>query len=248
MGDTFNRGGQPYEMGSNLTAVDLGLFSNSTLIPDRIFGGELYTCAILSAPAPISLSLGVKCWGFNDLGQLGLGDTESRGDGPGEMGDALPFVELGTGLDVVELTVGGRHACAFLKNGTDAGASACLKCWGWNRFGQLGLNDTTNRGDAAGQMGDALPCVDLAMDDSASAHFSAGFAHTCAGISVGSVPVLKCWGWNDYGQVRMLCACLRLCSVCRMSIIRVVTERAAFGHSSSSSPAIIACRCFRYSS
>jgi hypothetical protein len=37
----------------------------------------------------------LKCWGLNDHGQLGLGDTEVRGDGPGEMGDALPAVELG---------------------------------------------------------------------------------------------------------------------------------------------------------
>ena len=27
-----------------------------------------------------------KCWGYNNYGQLGLGDTYKRGDGPGEMG------------------------------------------------------------------------------------------------------------------------------------------------------------------
>ena len=31
----------------------------------------------------------VKCWGRNDDGQLGLGDTDDRGDEPGEMVSTL---------------------------------------------------------------------------------------------------------------------------------------------------------------
>lgn len=34
------------------------------------------------------------------MGALGLGDTQDRGDDPGEMGDALPAVSLGTGVTV----------------------------------------------------------------------------------------------------------------------------------------------------
>ncbi len=34
------------------------------------------------------------------MGALGLGDTQDRGDDPGEMGDALPAVGLGAGVTV----------------------------------------------------------------------------------------------------------------------------------------------------
>ena len=39
----------------------------------------------------------LKCWGANGSGRLGIGDTDNRGDDPNEMGDNLPFVNLGTG-------------------------------------------------------------------------------------------------------------------------------------------------------
>jgi len=40
--------------------------------------------------------LSPKCWGRNDLGQLDLGHQQDRGDGPDEMGDNLPPVDLGS--------------------------------------------------------------------------------------------------------------------------------------------------------
>ena len=45
----------------------------------------------------------LKCWGYNNGGQLGAGDTNDRGDNAGEMGDALPTLNLGfegTGLRI----------------------------------------------------------------------------------------------------------------------------------------------------
>ena len=134
-------------MGDALPAVDLGEGVKAL----RVEAGISHTCAITSG--------GVKCWGGADGGRLGLGDTESRSDQPGEMGDALPFVDLGTGLQATALRLGAMHTCAIL-------GAAGVKCWGDNYSGQLGLGDTKNRGDQPGEMGDALLPVSLETPDS----------------------------------------------------------------------------------
>jgi MYXO-CTERM domain-containing protein len=60
-----------------------------------------------------------------------------------------------TAVTIVAIaTADGYHTCAKLDD-------ASLKCWGWNGIGQLGLGDTLDRGDEPGEMGDALPPVDL---------------------------------------------------------------------------------------
>jgi cysteine-rich repeat protein len=143
LGDMKDRGSDLQHMGAALPFVDVGLGKKAIALA----AGDLHTCALLADGA-------VKCWGRNSMGQLGLGDTEDRGDQVGEMGDALPAVDLGTGKRAVAITAGDEHTCALLADGS-------LKCWGANSFGQLGLGDTVNRGDEPGEMGDALPAVPL---------------------------------------------------------------------------------------
>lgn len=75
LGDNVARGDQPDEMGPNLPTVDLGVGQ----VAARLVAGGNHTCALLAGGA-------VKCWGDNNFGQLGLGDTQQRGDQPGEMG------------------------------------------------------------------------------------------------------------------------------------------------------------------
>jgi len=127
----------------------------------------------------------VKCWGANDAGALGLGDTEHRGDEPGEMGDALPYVDLGADARVVDLDTYQGTTCAVLDDGR-------LKCWGYNGDWELGLGDTEARGDEPGEMGDALPAVDLGTGRRAIG-VSVGERHACAVLEGGK---LKCWGRN----------------------------------------------------
>jgi hypothetical protein len=59
--------------------------------------------------------------GYNGDGELGLDDTDSRGDGPDEMGDQLPGVFLG--LTASAISCGRDHTCALLSDGQ-------MKCWG----------------------------------------------------------------------------------------------------------------------
>jgi alpha-tubulin suppressor-like RCC1 family protein len=108
---------------------------------------DCHTCALLDNGS-------VKCWGRNSFGQLGLGDTNHRGNGAGQMGDNLLVVGLGNGRTATSIRAGGFHTCALLDNGS-------VKCWGRNSFGQLGLGDTNHRGNGAGEMGDNLPVVNV---------------------------------------------------------------------------------------
>ena len=75
------------------------------------------------------------------------------GDRVDDMGDNIPFVDLGT-FNVTQICAGDRHTCALSEIGT-------IKCWGRNDEGQLGYEDKTNRGRAANDMGDNLKTVDL---------------------------------------------------------------------------------------
>ena len=96
----------------------------------------------------------VKCWGANASGQLGLGDTNNRGDNSSKMGNNLPSVDLGSGIKAKAIATGDNQTCAILDD-------ASIKCWGSNTAGQLGLGDTNNRGDNSSEMGGNLPVISL---------------------------------------------------------------------------------------
>ena len=179
LGDVTQRGDDPNEMGTNLGAVSLGTGRTALALAS----GGYHVCAILDTRQ-------VKCWGYNTHGELGLGDTNPRGDVAGEMGDALPVVNLGSGRTAKAITGGFYHTCAILDNGQ-------VKCWGYNWAGQLGLGDTTTRGRLASEMGDALPAVSLGTGRTAT-QIAAGETHTCALLDNAQV---KCWGRNLEGQL-----------------------------------------------
>ena len=161
------------------SAISLGLGRSARAIAT----GTSHSCALLD-------NMTVKCWGYGAVGAIGSGSTASRGDGAGEMGDALSAVDLGSGRTATMIAVGSNHSCVLLDN-------AVVKCWGRSNSGQLGYNDTATRGDGAGEMGNALPAISFAAGRTATA-IAAGANHTCALLDNARV---VCWGDNAYGQL-----------------------------------------------
>ncbi len=184
-GDTNNRGDEPGEMGDKLQAIDLGTGGNIASIGGN---GVEHVCALTTYGR-------VKCWGSNWHGRLGLGDKsdemteKNRGDSPNEMGNNLPYVDLGMNVNVEQLAVGAADACVLLPGGT-------VKCWGHGFNGTLASGNKLDRGDEPGEMGGALPAVDIGMGLTASSVESGGGA-TCAIVAPDGK--LKCWGWGWQG-------------------------------------------------
>lgn len=179
-------------------SVQGGSVSNVLLGADRtavdIFGSigtssEAYTfCAKMDNPS-------VKCWGLNNKGQLGLGDTDNRGDTAESMGDNLAILNLGP-YTVLKVVFGDWHACAIL-------ASGQVKCWGSNQYGQLGtpVTSNVNFGDQAGEMGTQLPFVYFGPNASEVVDIAAGGYTTCVIFKNNS---LACWGFNGQNEGGML--------------------------------------------
>jgi RHS repeat-associated protein len=123
-----------------------------------------HACVVTAAGA-------VKCWGYNEFGQLGNGMTAVTQNVP------VDVVGLTTPVSVVE--AGFTHTCVI----TDTGG---VKCWGHNANGQLG-DGTTNA---------SLSPVDVVGLSSSAIALALGNGHTCALLSDGEV---KCWGDNPFG-------------------------------------------------
>ena len=93
-------------------------------------------------------------------------------------------VEVPGLADVVALAAGEFHTCAL----TGSGA---VWCWGGNDDGQLGNGTYTGGSTPVAASGLASGAVGIA----------AGFRHTCALVAVGAGVELRCWGWNQDGQL-----------------------------------------------
>ena len=133
-----------YETSSGFTTSSSSSSSSSASIT-AIAAGSEHSCAILD-------NASVKCWGYNGAGQLGIENYTNMGNTSGSMA-ALRSINLGTGRTATAIDVGGYHSCALLDN-------ASVKCWGFNGYGQLGIDNTTHMGDDTGEMA-ALPSIDL---------------------------------------------------------------------------------------
>jgi len=189
------------------------LLSNITL--KRLVSGRQHLCGITNNDT-------VVCWGWNDLGQLGLTDTTAR---------YIPTVVTTAGTGIKQLAAGYGHTCVARTNET--------LCWGDNSKGQLGDGTTTSSSNpvtvsalsgvteltlgkehscavlatnasycwGSRQAGQTAQTVDAAILDKTPVviaslttkhSISAGDFHTC---SIGEGGAVKCWGNNELGQL-----------------------------------------------
>jgi alpha-tubulin suppressor-like RCC1 family protein len=153
-----------HTMNDSHTPVDVqGLTSGVVAVA----AGLDHSCALLTAG-------GVKCWGHNNMGQLGNGTTTDS-DAPVDVQN-LPG-------PIAAVTAAYNDTCAVNTAGD-------LLCWGDDSFGQL-----ANGQSSAG--GYPTPNGVLSLG-SGTAAASPGGGHTCALTSAGG---LKCWGNNLHGQL-----------------------------------------------
>ncbi len=173
------------------TDADIGRSPGSVAVaPDVTLGalarsvalGTGFSCA-LREPGD------VVCWGYRANGRLGDGLDDSAqdiGDAPGETADSLgPLAIPGV---VVDIAVGGSHACALSDGGQ-------IFCWGMGGSGRLGYGNTADVGVTnTPAMADAVP-LPLEFEP---VQIAAGAGHTCA---LGSSGDVRCWGDGAHGML-----------------------------------------------
>ena len=114
---------------------------------------------------------GVKCWGSNDGGQMGIGDAGAQ---------SVPVDVIGLSGEAVGVAVGGSHSCAVMRSGD-------VMCWGANYSGEIGDGTHIDR---------KHPALVLGLPGGATA-VAAGGGHTCAVVPAG----VMCWGANNNTQM-----------------------------------------------
>merc|ERR1719334_3048481 len=164
--------------------VDLG----TDFIPIDIEAGQDHVCAL-------SEDKSIKCWGRNTDGQLGIGCEWNE-----QFGDDLPVLELPSDFVPQQMGLGGYHSCIVGTNhSNDTIGTEGMICFGYNFDGQLGYEDTTNRGDCNGTYEDIsnLSIIDLGSGFEIAQIQIVG-VHGCV---LSTSDELKCFGQNDYGQL-----------------------------------------------
>ncbi|MFA4973685.1 MAG: biotin transporter BioY [bacterium] len=146
--------------------VDVTVVSSGAL-QTIVAGNFAHTCGLLTTG-------GVKCWGYNELGQLGNGTTSNSIS-------AMDVSGLSSG--VLDIDAGSNFTCALLVTGA-------VKCWGDNSYGQLGNGSTGGY--------ETTPVDVVGLSSGVSSIDVGSSSHACAVMTAGTV---KCWGRNLEGAL-----------------------------------------------
>lgn len=162
------------QIGDDETPADAG----DVMLPGpaaQLTTGDTHNCVLTDAGDVI-------CWGGNNSGQLGYGNTNPIGD------DEFPSTldPVSVGAVNLQVAAGGSQSCSL-------GMAGTARCWGDAFSGQLGYGNTNAIGD------NELPSVAGSVPVGAAlTELCAGIGHTCAVLSNGDV---KCWGTAFSGQL-----------------------------------------------
>ena len=119
---------------------DLEMYETSSS-PDDIVDlqmGQDHACAL-------SRQGFVKCWGYNDVGQLGYGNHINRispWNGGMAHGDKHPMLYFGQNRTVTQMDIGYERSCALLDDGS-------ISCWG--RYSEYMFTNTNGIGSSGYQ-------------------------------------------------------------------------------------------------
>jgi alpha-tubulin suppressor-like RCC1 family protein len=190
------------QLGDGTVTSTLEPVQEMTLATDwaSVSSGLHYTCAT-------KVDGRLFCWGVNEVGQLGRGNTEPSLVPVQEQTGATNWAQIAAGMQHTcatrmdgslycwglgangrvdgdgwaQVSVGDDHTCAVKIDGR-------LYCWGGNAAGQLGDGTREDRGGPTQEGSGAINWAQV----------SAGAFHTC-GVRMDGT--LYCWGRGDVGQL-----------------------------------------------
>jgi alpha-tubulin suppressor-like RCC1 family protein len=144
-----------------------------------VSAGGGFTCAVLPDGT-------IRCWGYNNTGQLGDGVHNHGYHAYGQGYDVSPTPVAVSGIsNATQVSAGDHHACALLSGGE-------LECWGDNGYESYGYGQLGNGSTISSWMPVAVNGISNATQ------VSAGDRHTCALLAGGTV---ECWGDNRGGEL-----------------------------------------------